>query len=185
MDQVIKVERLSKIFKVATKTAGFVGTLTSLFTRAYSEIKAIDNISFEITESEFVGLIGPNGAGKTTTLKVLSGLLYPTSGEVSVLGFTPWVRQAQFQKQFSLVAGQKNQLWWDLPPAESFLLNKEIYEISAKQFKKTVSLLFFMTFNLVDILAQLFLRGIYWIRALVIEGELDYVLVAPVILFFE
>ncbi|TAL40026.1 MAG: ATP-binding cassette domain-containing protein, partial [Methylovulum sp.] len=83
--------------------------------------------------------IGPNGAGKTTTLKVLSGLLYPTAGKVSVLGFTPWDRKPAFQKQFSLVMGQKNQLWWDLPPMESFLLNKAIYEIPEPQFTHTLN----------------------------------------------
>ena len=84
-----------------------------------------------------VGFIGPNGAGKTTTLKVLSGLLYPTSGEATVLGYIPHKRQAEFQKQFSLVMGQKNQLWWDLPAIESFILNKEIYEVPKEQYEKT------------------------------------------------
>lgn len=134
---VIEVSQLSKTFHVAQKPAGFVGTLSSVFSRKYSEVCAVDNISFIVGAGEFIGFIGPNGAGKTTTLKILSGLLYPTKGKVKVLGFTPWERRSEFQKQFSLVMGQKSQLWWDLPPADSFLLNKEIYGVSNTQFKKT------------------------------------------------
>ncbi len=99
----------------------------------------MDNVSFEMGVGELVGFIGPNGAGKTTTLKVLSGLLYPTSGLVLALGYTPWDRKPAYQKQFSLVMGQKNQLWWDLPAIESFILNKEIYEVPDAQYKKTLA----------------------------------------------
>ncbi|MBI2009598.1 MAG: ATP-binding cassette domain-containing protein [Candidatus Chisholmbacteria bacterium] len=113
--------------------------MKSLLNRKYETVKAVNNISFSIKEGELVGFIGPNGAGKTTTLKVLSGLLYPSSGQVKVLGFTPWQRKRAFQKQFALVMGQKNQLWWDLPPQETFLLNKEIYEIEDAAYHKTVS----------------------------------------------
>ncbi len=109
-----------------------------MFNRKYYDVKAVDGVSFEINEGELVGFIGPNGAGKTTTLKVLSGLLYPTSGDVKVLGYTPWERKAAFQKQFSLVMGQKNQLWWDLPAQESFILNKEIYEVPDSDYKQTL-----------------------------------------------
>ncbi|MBI5122750.1 ATP-binding cassette domain-containing protein [Candidatus Roizmanbacteria bacterium] len=112
--------------------------MKSLFNRKYYDAKAVDDISFSIDEGELIGFIGPNGAGKTTTLKCLSGLLYPTSGEVSVLGFTPFQRKHAFLKQISLVMGQKNQLWWDLPAIDSFLLNKEIYEISDSDYKKTL-----------------------------------------------
>lgn len=136
MDPVIKVRHLRKYFKVHQKEPGLGGSLKSLFSRKYEDVKAVNDISFEIEEGELVGFIGPNGAGKTTTLKTLSGLLYPTSGEVRVLGYEPFKRQAVFQKQFSLVMGQKNQLWWDLPALESFVLNKEIYEVSDEQFKK-------------------------------------------------
>jgi len=135
---VISVNKLQKYYKVHQKEPGLAGSIRSLFKRKYYDVKAVDGVSFEINEGELVGFIGPNGAGKTTTLKVLSGLLYPTSGEVSVLGYTPWDRKPAFQKQFSLVMGQKNQLWWDLPAIESFILNKEIYEVPDAQYKKTL-----------------------------------------------
>jgi len=135
---VISVQHLTKHYKVYKKQPGLGGSLKALFSRTYETIKAVDDVSFDIAQGELIGFIGPNGAGKTTTLKVLSGLLYPTSGSVSVLGFNPWDRKAAFQKQFSLVMGQKNQLWWDLPAIESFLLNKAIYEIPEKQFQETL-----------------------------------------------
>lgn len=138
-DKVIEVSGLKKYYRVHQKEPGLGGSLRSLFSRKYLDVKAVDDISFEIKEGELVGFIGPNGAGKTTTLKVLSGLLYPTSGEVEVLGYKPWERKSSFQKQFSLVMGQKNQLWWDLPAIESFILNKEIYEVPKEQYEKTLS----------------------------------------------
>ncbi len=141
----ITVSNLTKTFKVHQKEPGFSGSLRSLVNRKYDKVHAVSGISFNIEPGELVGFIGPNGAGKTTTLKVLSGLLYPTSGEISVLGFTPWERKSQFQKQFSLVMGQKNQLWWDLPAEDSFLLNKEIYEIPDDRYHKSLN-------NLVDLL---------------------------------
>lgn len=141
----ITVSHLTKIYKVHQKEPGFSGSLRSLLKRNYQNTHAVDGISFNIEPGELVGFIGPNGAGKTTTLKMLSGLLYPSSGDISVLGFTPWERKPQFQKQFSLVMGQKNQLWWDLPAEESFILNKEIYEIPADQYHNTLN-------NLVDLL---------------------------------
>lgn len=135
---VIEVAHLKKYYQVHQKEPGLKGSLSSLFHRKYYDVKAVDDVSFEIGAGELVGFIGPNGAGKTTTLKVLSGLLYPTSGHVSVLGYTPWDRKPAFQKQFSLVMGQKNQLWWDLPAIESFILNKEIYEVPDVQYKTTL-----------------------------------------------
>jgi ABC-2 type transport system ATP-binding protein len=138
MADVISVKNLKKYYKVHQKEAGLIGSVKSLFNRKYYDVKAVDGVSFQIEEGELIGFIGPNGAGKTTTLKVLSGLLYPTSGNVSVLGYTPWDRKPEFQKQFSLVMGQKNQLWWDLPAIESFILNKEIYEVPTDQYKKTL-----------------------------------------------
>jgi len=136
---VVSVEHLKKHFQVHKKEPGLLGSVKSLFRRQYQEVKAVDGVSFTIDEGELVGFIGPNGAGKTTTLKCLSGLLYPNSGIVSVLGFNPWQRKTEFQKQFALVMGQKNQLWWDLPAMETFILNKEIYEVPNEQFKKTLN----------------------------------------------
>lgn len=135
---IIEVKNLKRYFKVYQKQPGLWGSIKSLFKREYETVKAVDDISFEIQQGEMVGFIGQNGAGKTTTLKVLSGLLYPTDGEVSVLGFNPWDRKAEFQKQFALIMGQKNQLWWDLPAMETFLLNKAIYEIPDQQFEETL-----------------------------------------------
>jgi len=136
---VISVNNLSKYYRVYKKEPGLLGSVKSLFNRKYYDAKAVDDISFSIEEGELVGFIGPNGAGKTTTLKCLSGLLYPTQGEVKVLGYNPYERKNTFLKQIALVMGQKNQLWWDLPAVDSFLLNKEIYDVSDKNYKETVN----------------------------------------------
>lgn len=135
----IRVNHLYKEYKTHKKEPGLGGALRSFFDRKYETISAVNDVSFSIQEGELVGFIGPNGAGKTTTLKCLSGLLYPTRGEISVLGFSPWQRKHKFLKIIALVMGQKNQLWWDLPPLETFLLNKEIYEISTKTFDEVLS----------------------------------------------
>lgn len=135
---IIEVKNLKKHYQVHEKEVGLQGTIKSLFKRKYKTVKAVDNISFDIGAGELIGFIGPNGAGKTTTLKCLSGLLYPTGGDIQVLGHNPWDRKAEFQKQFALVMGQKNQLWWDLPAMETFMLNKEIYEVPNDKFKKTL-----------------------------------------------
>lgn len=136
---VIQVVRLKKYYHVAKKQPGVWGSIKDLFHRRIKTVKAVDDISFTITEGELVGLIGPNGAGKTTTLKCLSGLLYPTAGFVSVLGFTPFEKKPQFLRQIAFVMGQKNQLWWDLPPTETFALNKLIYEIPDDQYQQTLN----------------------------------------------
>jgi len=136
MEPVIKVKNLSKTFKVHKKQPGLKGSVRSLFKREYKNVEAVKNITFDIAQGELIGFIGPNGAGKTTTLKMLSGLLYPTEGELSVLGYTPVKRKNEFLKQISLVMGQKNQLWWDLPAIETFNLNKEIYEVPTDKYKK-------------------------------------------------
>lgn len=136
---VVQASHLKKFYRVHKKEPGLAGSVKSLFKRRYEEVKAVNNISFSIDEGELIGFIGPNGAGKTTTLKCLSGLLYPTSGKVNVLEYNPWERKPEFQKKFALVMGQKNQLWWDLPPMETFILNKEIYEVSDEKFKKILN----------------------------------------------
>lgn len=114
------------------------GSVRSLVKREHFDVPAVKDVSFDIEEGELIGFIGPNGAGKTTTLKMLSGLIYPSGGEISVLGYKPFDRKKEFLKQISLVMGQKNQLWWDLPPMDTFLLNKEIYEISDADFNERV-----------------------------------------------
>lgn len=130
----ISVEHLTKTFSSYKKAPGIVGSVKSLFSREYVTKYAVNDVSFSIEKGELIGFIGPNGAGKTTTLKCLSGLIYPTSGKVSVAGYKPFDRKNEFLKKISLVMGQKNQLWMDLPAYESFLLNKEIYEVDTPQF---------------------------------------------------
>lgn len=137
MSQIV-VENLCKYYQVHQKEPGLAGSLRSFFKRQYENVKAVDDISLTIEAGEKVGFLGPNGAGKTTTLKVLSGLLYPTSGRAEVLGFIPHQREAEYLKQFTLVMGNKNQLIWDLPASESFLINKAIYEIPDTEYKQTV-----------------------------------------------
>jgi len=131
----ISVKNLTKIYKVYRKTGNLIN---DIFFRRYEDILALDKVSFEIGKNELVGFIGPNGAGKTTTLKILSGILYPTSGKVSVLGFFPFEKKEAFLKQISFVMGQRNQLIWDLPAIDTFLLNKEIYELDEEKFKKNL-----------------------------------------------
>ncbi|MBK9052765.1 MAG: ATP-binding cassette domain-containing protein [Chloroflexi bacterium] len=131
----ITVEHLSKYYQVHQKAAGLVGSLRAFFNRQYRDVKAVDDVNFTIEAGEMVGFLGPNGAGKTTTLKVLSGLLYPTRGRVSVLGYTPYERKREFLEQFTLVMGNKNQLIWDLPAMESFLVNRAIYDIPKGEYE--------------------------------------------------
>lgn len=139
---VIEVKNLSKEYPYYRKKSGLSESIKSLFYRKKLFAKAIENISFTINEGELVGFLGPNGAGKTTTLKILSGISYPTSGKVKVLGFDPFKREKDYQKQFAIVMGQKNQLLWDLPAMETFILNKAVYDVSDKDFKNTTEELF-------------------------------------------
>ncbi|HLC99738.1 MAG TPA: ABC transporter ATP-binding protein [Patescibacteria group bacterium] len=134
---IIEVKNLSKTYTTFKKEAGLKASIKSLFKREKIDVPAVKGVSFSIEEGELVGFLGPNGAGKTTTLKMLSGILYPSGGEAHVMGFVPWERKKEYQKQFSLVMGQKSQLWWDLPPEDTFVLNKEIYEVSDAAYKKT------------------------------------------------
>ncbi len=134
----IEVRNLTRRFTTHVKQPGLGGALRGLFKRQYITKTAVDDVSFNVEKGEFVGFLGPNGAGKTTTLKILSGVLHPTSGHIRVLDYQPWDRIAAFQKRFSLVLGQKNQLWWDLPALDSFLLNRDIYDIPRVAFDDKV-----------------------------------------------
>src|SRR5689334_17468838 len=134
----IEVENLTRIFRTYKKQPGFWGGVKGLFKREFEETAAAKDISFDIAEGEFVGFLGPNGAGKTTTLKMLSGLIYPTSGTARVAGYDPTKRENAYRRLFALVLGQKNQLWWDLPAIESFNLLRAIYSIPEAEFKATL-----------------------------------------------
>ena len=138
MEPVIVACGLRRIYRVFEKEPGFLGALRGLFSRRHREVAAVDGIDLEIGAGELVGFLGPNGAGKTTTLKMLSGLLHPTSGSARVLGFTPWEREPEFRRQISLLLGQKNQLTWDLPARESFALNRAIYGIDRETAGRTI-----------------------------------------------
>jgi ABC-2 type transport system ATP-binding protein len=132
---VIEVRELRKEYKVHRRQPGLGASIRSLFRRRYEAVRAVDGISFSVGPGERVGFLGPNGAGKTTTLKVLSGLLHPSAGEVRVAGFVPARRETAFLQSITLVMGQKQQLLWDLPPSETFALNRAIYEIPRPEFE--------------------------------------------------
>jgi len=134
----IESHGLTKVYRTYKKAPGLWGAIKGLGRRQYDEVRAADGVSFSIDDGEFVGFLGPNGAGKTTVLKMLSGLLNPTSGDARVLGFTPWERKDEMKRQFSLLMGQKNALWWDLPARESLELNRAIYGIDAARFRTIV-----------------------------------------------
>jgi ABC-2 type transport system ATP-binding protein len=137
-ESTIVAEGLTKVYRVQKKPPGLLASVRALFRRTYTEVRAVDDVSLQIRRGELVGFLGPNGAGKTTTLKMMAGLLEPTEGRVRVLGHEPFKRERAFQRRFALVLGQKNQLWWDLPASESFLLNKEIYGVSDAAYKRTL-----------------------------------------------
>ncbi|EKE13404.1 MAG: hypothetical protein ACD_13C00021G0006 [uncultured bacterium] len=138
MDRAIIVDGLVKDFEVTEREPGLTGAFKSLISPKKKIVNALKGVSFSIQPGELVGFIGPNGAGKTTTLKTLSGLLYPTAGFVEVLEFDPWKRNPEFLKQISLVMGQKNQLWWDLPAIETFELNRAIYDIPTRSYNENL-----------------------------------------------
>lgn len=136
---VIDVRGLTKTFRTYKKQPGLKGAIRGLFRREYEEVAAVRDVSFHIAAGEFVGFVGPNGAGKTTTLKMLAGLLYPTRGTGKVLGYVPWERADGYRRQFALLLGQKNQLWWDLPASESLELNTRIYGLLKSEADRTVA----------------------------------------------
>ena len=135
---VIRVEHLKKEFEYYKNGTGLQGSLHNLFHREMLKKEAVKDISFSVERGEMIGLLGPNGAGKTTTLKMLSGILFPTAGEVEIDGYIPWERKNAFKRRFSIVMGQKNQLWWDLPASDSFYLNKCIFDVPDGEYRRTV-----------------------------------------------
>ena len=137
-DPQIQLNALSKTYRVHEREAGTSASIRSLFKRTYKEVKAVEEVSFSVQPGEVVGFLGPNGAGKTTTLKMLAGLLHPTGGDATVLGRTPWRREPELLRNISLVMGNRNQLLWDIPAMDSFLVNQAIYAIPEKQFRETL-----------------------------------------------
>jgi len=137
MSLTISVEKLSKTYQVPEREGGFGAAVRSFFKRKYKDVKAVQEVSFKIAQGEVVGFLGPNGAGKTTTLKMLAGLLHPTGGTANVLGFTPWELKQEYLRSMTLVMGQRNRLSWDIPAADSFLLNQAIYRLPDDEYKQT------------------------------------------------
>ena len=136
MKPIIVVNDLKKIYKTHEREPGLVNAIKSLVNRKYNYKKALKGISFEVEEGEILGFIGPNGAGKSTAIKALSGVLFPSSGTVEVMGYIPWKDRVKYVKHIGVVFGQKEQLWWDLPAVDTFYLHKDLYEIEEKEFEK-------------------------------------------------
>lgn len=134
---IIEIKKLAKSYRVYQKKEGLLASMSGLFHREYREVRAVREINLTVKQGEFVAFLGPNGAGKTTTLKLLSGVINPTSGSARVMGHIPWKRENAYRRRFALVMGQKNQLWWDLPALESFRLHQQIYCIDPVEFEKT------------------------------------------------
>lgn len=134
---IIEIQSLAKSYQVYQKKEGLAAAVGGLFRRRYRLVEAVRAIDLRVEQGEFVAFLGPNGAGKTTTLKLLSGVISPTNGTARVMGFVPWRRENAYRRRFALVMGQKNQLWWDLPAAESFRLHQQIYRIEPDQFDRT------------------------------------------------
>ena len=135
---IIELAGLTKTYRVYQKKEGLAASLRGLFHREYREVNAVRGIDLTVDPGEFVAFLGPNGAGKTTTLKLLSGVITPTAGRATVMGYVPWERDNNYRRRFALVMGQKNQLWWDLPAQESFRLHQQIYRIPDDDFRKTI-----------------------------------------------
>ncbi len=134
---IIELNALAKTYRIYQKPEGLRASVRGLFRRKYRDVMAVRGIDLRVEQGEFVAFLGPNGAGKTTTLKLLSGVINPTSGAATVMGHVPWKRELDYRKRFALVLGQKNQLWWDLPAQESFRLHQQIYQIDPEQFERT------------------------------------------------
>jgi len=139
MPPAIIAQSLSKTFRVKVRDPGLAGAVRALVRPSYRAVQAVREVSFEIAPGEIVAFLGPNGAGKTTTLKMLAGLLYPTSGQVRVAGFEPWSGGAAFKRRIALVLGNRQQLVWDLPAEETFLLNRAIYDIAERDFRERLA----------------------------------------------
>lgn len=135
----IKVRNLSKTFEYYKKAEGVKGSITNLFRRQTIQKQAVDDVSFDVADGEILGFLGPNGAGKTTTLKMLSGILYPTSGEININGFVPFERKTEYKKSMTILLGNKSHLWADLPALDSFAINKKIYELEDSVYKARVA----------------------------------------------
>lgn len=134
---VIEIAGLTKNYRVYQKREGLLASVRGLFRREYRTIEAVRGIDLTVDEGEFVAFLGPNGAGKTTTLKLLSGVIHPTAGSATVMGYVPWKREHAYRRRFALVMGQKNQLWWDLPANESFRLHQQIYRLDPRDFERS------------------------------------------------
>lgn len=179
---VIEIDGLSKSYRVYQKREGLGASLAGLFRREYRTVEAVRSISLRVERGEFVAFLGPNGAGKTTTLKLLSGVITPTAGTARVLGHIPWKRENAYRRRFALVMGQKNQLWWDLPAAESFRLHQQIYRIEPAQFERTRD----------ELTAMLGVRHLLWqpVRELSLGERMKMELIAallhsPEVLFLD
>ena len=135
----IKIENLCKTFEYYEKGQGLQGSVRNLFFRKKLKKEAVKDLNFTVQQGEIVGFLGPNGAGKTTSLKMLSGILHPSSGRAEVIGYTPWERKNDFKRRISIIMGQKNQLWWDLPAIDSMNLNKQIYQIDEGKYKQRLA----------------------------------------------
>jgi len=137
----ITVSGISKSFKVARRTSGVGSAFKSLFRREYTEVPALNDISFSIAPGEIVGYIGPNGAGKSTTIKVMSGILVPDRGSCSIMGYTPWLDRVKYVRNIGVVFGQRSQLWWDVPVIDSFDLLRDIYDVPEAEYRDNLKLL--------------------------------------------